>query len=252
MVQGYEIHPFTKIGFGEAFNNNFYVIVDQATQQAALVDPSWWLEGIEQFLKEHNLKLTTLLLTHSHFDHINLVQRLLKNHQPQVYMSAAEIDFYHFQCPNLHPLEHNDRIRVGETELRFLLTPGHTAGSGCYLLPDCLFTGDTIFIEGCGKCTSFGADPGQMFDSIQLIKEAVPPEVQVYPGHSYGQAIGLSLEKLAKTNLHFLTANKDTYIRYRNRKSWLNTVFKEQAWYSGLRRAMALSLRKSLFFVSRF
>ncbi|WP_268964163.1 MBL fold metallo-hydrolase, partial [Paenibacillus sinensis] len=79
---------------------------------------------------------------------------------------------------------------LGDTQITCILTPGHTYGSACYLTSDHLFTGDTVFIEGCGLCDTVGGDPEQMFHSIQRIKSAINPMVQIFPGHSYGKNPG--------------------------------------------------------------
>ncbi|MEW9701794.1 MBL fold metallo-hydrolase [Paenibacillus sp. SI8] len=202
--------------------NFTYLIVDHHTRQVAIIDPSWELDKIESTLHMVNGHLTTILLTHSHYDHVNLVNRLLEKYNPQVYLSQQEIHFYNFECDNLHPFEDNEVIMLGDTQISCMLTPGHTYGSACFLISNHLFTGDTIFIEGCGICTTVGGDPEQMFHSIQRIKSAINPKVQIFPGHSFGKNPGYTLDYLLKQNIYFQFINKEHFIMFRMRKGQKN------------------------------
>jgi hydroxyacylglutathione hydrolase len=145
-----------------------------------------------------------LLLTHSHFDHVNLVDSLVSKYADiQVFISSKEINCYGFKCKNLNPFNQFDLIKLGETEILCLITPGHTIGSTCYLLSNSLFTGDTIFIEGCGFPDIYSGDPEKMFESIQEIKSRINLNVRIYPGHSYGKEPGYPLKYLLKRNVYF-------------------------------------------------
>jgi hydroxyacylglutathione hydrolase len=207
-----------------SFKNYSYVILDTTTRLTAIVDPVWELETIEIFLKRHNANLVTILLTHSHFDHVNLVKPLLQEYNPQVVMSAKEINYYNFKCRNLTPIENGDALKLGNTDIKCLVTPGHTAGSTCFLLLDSMFTGDTIFIEGCGMCNMDGGSPEEMYSSIQMIKNTVSPDVLVYPAHSYGKPPGYPLSHLFKENIYFQINKLEYFIDFRMRKNQ-NNVF---------------------------
>jgi len=221
MDETYEIH-ILKAGF-LSFKNYIYVIVDKVTREAAIIDPAWDIKGIVNLLGDIGAKLTTILLTHSHFDHVNLVKSLLKEFNPRVYMSAEEISFYGFHCPNLNPFHHLDAINLGYTDITFILTPGHTAGGACYLLSGSIFTGDTIFIEGCGICSlKGGGSPEKIFESIQYIKTTLNPRALVYPAHSYGKQPGYPLSYLMENNIYFLIDKKDLFISFRMRKNQKN------------------------------
>jgi hydroxyacylglutathione hydrolase len=201
------------------FINFTYLIIDEKTKQAAIIDPAWELPKVESVLQRLNVSLAIILLTHSHFDHVNLVGLLLNRYHPQVFMSLNEINFYKFKCKNLNPLDHHDIIKLGETEILCLLTPGHTIGSTCYLLSDSLFTGDTIFIEGCGICDTTGGSPEKMFLSIQEIRANVDPHVKIFPGHSYGKKPGYPLNYLLKENIYFQIESIEQFIAFRMRQN---------------------------------
>lgn len=246
-----------------SFINFTYLIIDKKTKQAAIVDPSWELPKIAFVLQRLNVTLTTILLTHSHFDHVNLVDALMRRYNPQAFLSFREISFYNFKCKNLNPVQHNDVIKLGETEISCLLTPGHTRGSICYLVPGGLFTGDTIFTEGCGLCNTFGGNAAEMFESIQKIRTGINPQVKVFPGHSYGKQSGYSLTYLLKRNISFQFSNKESFINFRMRQSktnqfqWIGRMKKkfEYGWLSQIRRFAMLPARKiagSIFYLSIF
>lgn len=198
--------------------NYTYLIVDLYAKESAIIDPAWEFNTMVNRIKDLKSKLTTILLTHSHFDHVNMVQPLVERYGAQVYMCKKEIDFYNYRCRNLNAINQNDIIQLGQTTISCLYTPGHTVGSNCFLLDDGLFTGDTIFIEGCGICHARGGSPEAMYDSIQRIKAMVPEHAGIYPGHSFGKEPGVPLRDVAKNNIYFLFQKKKSFIDFRMRK----------------------------------
>ncbi len=216
MEKGYEVSQVRTFSLG--FYNYCYIIFDKKTREAVIVDPSWELDKIIDKLNQLNVQLKAIFLTHSHYDHVNLVEPLLDMYRPQVYMSKIEIDYYRYRCNNLVELYDMDWINIGAAKFLCIHTPGHTAGGMCYFLPDELFTGDTIFIEGCGLCDTKGGLPEQMFESIQRIKSIIPTHVKVYPSHSYGLPPGQKLQQLLKDNIYFNIDNKEYFINFRMRK----------------------------------
>jgi hydroxyacylglutathione hydrolase len=202
------------------FRNYSYIVVDKSSRQATIVDPSWEYETIASAIDSLDVTLTTILLTHSHLDHINSVKPLIKRYPAEVYMSAKEIDFYGFRCARLNAIQHQDVVALGQTSITCILTPGHTAGGMCYLVPDVLFTGDTIFSEGCGICNAPGGNPGKMFESFQMIKKTIDPDVRVYPAHSFGKEPGQPLRSLAKDNIYFQIDQKEHFIAWRMRNNF--------------------------------
>jgi glyoxylase-like metal-dependent hydrolase (beta-lactamase superfamily II) len=183
--------------------------------------PGTWKQ-IDETLRITGARPTTILLTHSHFDHVNLIEPLIRKFDSQTYMSLKEIEFYKFRCKNLNPIQHNDIIQIGKTKITTLLTPGHTAGSTSFLLSGSLFTGDFIFIEGCGICNTEGGCPEKMFNSIQMIKETVASDVCVYPGHSYGRNPGFPIGYLMENNIYFSICEKKLFINFRMRRNQTN------------------------------
>lgn len=202
--------------------NNVYVIVDQMTRKAAVVDPACSLQEINEMIKNLNLALDAILVTHIHPDHIGSVDDLIKQHQCKVYVSKKEAHYYAYHCKNIQLFEDQEMIDLGHTLVKCILTPGHTAGSTCFLLENSLFSGDTIFMEGCGICTEPGGSALDMFSSILKIKQQVAESVLVYPGHTYGIQPGQSIVYLKAHNIYFVIENQQTFVEFRMRKNQKN------------------------------
>ncbi len=203
---------------GPSIRNFTYLVVDRASGRAAVVDPAWELETIVQTAQKLGATLSAVLLTHSHFDHVNCASPLVERCGADVFMSAREIDRYGFRCDRLNALAEGDVVRVGATAITCLVTPGHTAGGACYLLPDAMFTGDTIFSEGCGLCTAAGGSPEDMYQSVERIKRTIDRRVRIFPGHSFGMEPGRTMESLMQDNIYFQIEEREAFVAWRMRE----------------------------------
>lgn len=207
----YHIHAL-ELGPMENF---VYLIEDRATKRSAVVDPAWEVPKVVALAKEKGLNITDILLTHSHFDHINGIEDVLKSFDAQVHLLKAEAKFWgHYQ--DVSTAHHGeDVIHVGDTEIKVLHTPGHTPGSACYHLGDDLITGDTLFVFGCGRCDLEGGDPNQMFDTLRKLGAELPPHTCIHPGHNYADRETCSMTDELEGNpfMHFDKA--DDFVEYR-------------------------------------
>ena len=113
--------------------NNVYIIVNKLSSSAAIIDPACDLCEITDAISRWNISLDKVLLTHSHEDHIRRVNDLVALYNCDVYISKMEADYYFYDCNNLQLFEDEDVLNVGDTRISCLLTPGHTAGSTCFL-----------------------------------------------------------------------------------------------------------------------
>ena len=195
-----------------SYKNYCYLIIHPKTHEAILIDPAWEMDKIEQGLRIHNANLISILLTHHHFDHVNLAEEISTKYNVPIRMSNQEIEAYSFFLPKLVPIDHSNTLVFGKITVQPLLTPGHTKGALCYLIEDALFTGDTLFIEGCGICFGKGGDPSEMFDSLNYLKRIVPSHTKVYPGHSYGKEPGESFRYLLKNNIYLHFSTREQFI----------------------------------------
>ncbi|MBW4085273.1 MBL fold metallo-hydrolase [Paenibacillus sp. S150] len=207
-----------KVEYG-FLRNYVYLIVDRETRYAAIVDPSGEWHKVQTWLMEKQVNLKSILITHTHDDHIQLVEPLVRMYDPQVYVSRKEAEYYQYFASNLNLLDEWDCLCIGRTRVEVLLTPGHSAGSVCYLLDESLISGDTLFAEGCGICSTPGGDAEQMFRSLQMIKRVVPPYTKVYPGHSYGKPPGQTFESILEYNIYLQLDKQEHFISFRMRKN---------------------------------
>jgi glyoxylase-like metal-dependent hydrolase (beta-lactamase superfamily II) len=150
-----------------------------------VVDPAWDAPEILELARRQGVRITDILLTHSHHDHINGIEAVLQAYDAQLHLLKAEAQFWGAQLhmPTLH--HGGDRIELGETTIEMLHTPGHTPGSACYRLGKQLITGDTLFVFGCGRCDLPGGDPEAMFQTLKNLERDFAADTLILPGHNY-------------------------------------------------------------------
>ena len=195
-------------------DNNNYLIIDEQSREAALIDCSAVDEALKKDLSFFNAKLKYILLTHGHFDHIagirpNLAPEISndENSRPQIVMHKADLGWLEkanqylamFGMPPITIpkidifVEDGDILKLGELEIKVIHTPGHTQGGVCYLTDGKLFSGDTIFRESVGRCDLEGGDFDQIVESIEDKIFTLPAETLIYPGH--GRMTSVEWEK---------------------------------------------------------
>lgn len=186
--------------------NYAYLIGDDQAKVCATVDPGWDPEVILKEAKDRGWRIEAILLTHAHFDHAGAVSELAGKTGAAVYVHAAEADEVTLPRPP-KITEEGSVIRVGGIEVKCLHTPGHTPGSQCFLLPEAILTGDTLFVDGCGRVDLPGSDPAAMLRSLQRLSK-LPPELVVYPGHDYGGAHA-TLGELRESNPYLKASSQE-------------------------------------------
>ncbi|MVO99552.1 MBL fold metallo-hydrolase [Paenibacillus lutrae] len=215
-----EVFPLRTVS--QPFINYSYIIFDPRSRASLLVDPSWELGTIVNKLNELQADLKGILLTHSHYDHVNLVAQLTAIYHCDVFISVKEIEDYGFKCNNLKGVNDYEVLSFEGITVTCLHTPGHSSGSMCFLLSESIFTGDTVFIEGCGSCSSQGGSAEDMFKSIQRLKSIIAPHVRVYPGHSFGSKVGEPFNNLFNQNIYFQIDSMKQFIDFRMRPNQSN------------------------------
>lgn len=190
--------PIAQFEIG-SHKNFVYLVLDWATRHAAWVDPQSNLTEPLDFLTKHRFTLSSILLTHTHFDHIAGVAELLHRF-PEIPVHVHRDDTHRLAKPALartKPVGDGELLSVGGLSLKAMHTPGHSAGECSYLLqsvPPFLFTGDTIFIRDCGRTDFEDGSNDQMYASIQRIKK-LPPETVFLVGHHYKQECATTLAR---------------------------------------------------------
>jgi hydroxyacylglutathione hydrolase len=180
--------------------NNSYLTWDPLTKDAAVIDPSFGPDSIQQEIEENQLNLRYILLTHAHFDHIAGVGGLFSAYSPhpQIGIHPLEIPLWRsksgagdfgFSMPDFPEpslmIDDSITIQLGSAEIKPLFTPGHTLGHLVYYVPDCdvAFTGDLIFFRGVGRTDILGGNSTDLFRSIDEKILTLPPATRLLSGH---------------------------------------------------------------------
>ncbi|MDD5250249.1 MAG: MBL fold metallo-hydrolase [Rhodocyclaceae bacterium] len=198
--------------FDERSSTLTYIVGDVASGEALIIDPvDHQIERDLAVLASRGLTLRYTVETHAHADHVTSAGLL---RQRTGALAAAP-----FHCgvapADLH-LEEGVVISIGGETLKTIETPGHTAGSVCYLWRDAVFTGDTLFIGGCGRTDFQGGSAGDLYDSVITRLFSLPDATRVYPGHDYqGRRVStIGVEK--RTNPRFAGKSRDEFIALMN------------------------------------
>jgi hydroxyacylglutathione hydrolase len=199
----------------DAMKNFNYLVVDPGSLQAVIVDPAWEIAKVDQALVNTNARLHGVLLTHSHPDHIDLAKVVADYYDCPIWMSHTEIAASGFSDGRLIGIDAAP-WRIGAMLIEPIFTPGHTAGSMCYLIGENLFTGDVLFAEGCGLCPDLQAAHA-MFASLEHLKTRLDPHTRIFPGHSFGQPVGRLMSQLQKENIYLQFSNKESFAAFRLR-----------------------------------
>jgi glyoxylase-like metal-dependent hydrolase (beta-lactamase superfamily II) len=178
------------------YGDNFsYIIADEATQDAAVVDSSFNAEEIKRILKNRCFRLKYIIDTHGHSDHISGDSDLQSALGGQIVahrLSRSPVDV---------TVDNGDVLNVGAVEIKVLYTPGHTADGICLLVNgEKLLTGDTLFVGECGRTDLPGGNSRNLYDSLfnKLLK--LSDSVKVYPGHDYGSKPSSTIGEERRSN----------------------------------------------------
>jgi len=203
--------------------NFTYVVGSASSREVALVDPAWNVEGLLRHVRDEGLIPKAVLITHYHQDHIGGalfghriegLAELLELVSLPVYVHKAEAagvaKVSGIAPSEITSVDSGDRLSLGEVELEFLHTPGHTPGSQCFRVGDYLVSGDTLFVQGCGRVDLPGSNPDDMFHSLRKLA-SLPDSTILLPGHDYGGSPQSELSDVKRQNV---------YLRMTSQESW--------------------------------
>ena len=177
-------------------SDNFsYIIADQDSKEAAVVDSSYNADELTKIIKHERLKLKYVINTHGHSDHTAGNTELVSD------FSAKLVAHQQSKIPHDISVDDGDLLCVGKVSIKIIYTPGHTADSICLLVDNQkLLTGDTLFVGECGRTDFPGGNSKNMYESLfgKLLK--LDDDVEVYPGHDYGITPSSTIGEQRKTN----------------------------------------------------
>ena len=187
--------------------NFTYVVEDDETSEAIVIDPSWDLDEIEQVIKRNDLKIKYIVNTHHHFDHT------LGNQAMAESTGAPIIQHDESELENDIKVKDGDVIKFGNSELRVYHTPGHSKDSICLVGDGKIFSGDTLFVGNCGRVDLPGGSAKELYHSLFDILYALDDNLELYCGHNYGHAKISSIGKEKNTNLVMQRRTEEEFLQ---------------------------------------
>lgn len=181
-------------------DNYIYFLQNTQTKKVFIVDPAWDSNFILNHIRKKKLFPQGILVTHFHRDHTNGIEDILQKYDIPVYVSEKEDSFYSNISENISPVSASEKIQLDCIDIECLHTPGHSPGSQCFRVGDSLISGDTLFLDGCGRCDLPGGSVEDMYHSIQNIILRLPDSTTLYPGHNYHHLKKDTLKEQKKTN----------------------------------------------------
>ncbi|PWL76237.1 MBL fold metallo-hydrolase [Candidatus Gastranaerophilales bacterium] len=183
---------------------NNYLVADEKSKEAVLIDCSEHVQKILDDVKELGLKVKYILLTHGHFDHVMGVNsmkealgaKVLINQKDEKQLEMTQTILKTFgifveKNPEYDKyIDKNTELKIGDIPIKIFETPGHTEGGLCYLIDGKLFSGDTLFRNYVGRTDLPGGNYTKLENSIKNVLYKLPEETEVFPGHNEMTTIG--------------------------------------------------------------
>jgi len=204
--------------------NFAYLLGDRESGECVVVDPAYAVDQLVAIAESDDMKIVGALASHYHADHIGGsmmgysiegITRLLEHHNVPVHVNEHEVQWITkttgVDSASLQSHSSGDVITVGELEIVLVHTPGHTPGSQCFLVNGCLVSGDTLFLDGCGRTDLPGSDVGQMYDSLSRLA-TLPDDTIVLPGHRYSEPPAARLSDVKQFNYVFKPKTKEAWL----------------------------------------
>ena len=196
--------------------NFCYIIADEESKEAAVVDAGWETDRLIKIADGEKLKIRKIILTHSHYDHTQKAYEMARQTKANVYFHELEFDEIKKVMKGdeikIIKLKGNDEIKIGNIKIKVIHTPGHTLGGICLLFENKLITGDTLFVNAIGRTDLAGGDPRILFESLQKLKK-LNDSVEVYPGHDYGETAFSTIEYEKRNNIYFMSDTKEEFLK---------------------------------------
>lgn len=201
---------------GSGFKNFTYLLFDEESREGALIDPAWEPDAIAALIASHRVQVRSVLLTHSHRDHTDLAGWASDLYGAQVRINELESQMLGDVRAVPFAATGGEVCRLGSATVMAVPTPGHTRGSTTYFVGEAAFTGDFLYIEGCGICVEPGGDAERMWASV-MATSRWEPETRIYPGHQFLAPPGLPLREVRDRNIYTHLTDRDAFVRFRTR-----------------------------------
>ena len=188
--------------------NFSYILADERTKEAAVIDPSYETEWLIKIIESEKLKVKYIINTHDHHDHTAGNSRIKEK-------TGAKIIAHKFAKVGQDvSVDDKDEIKIGNLKMKVIYTPGHCKSSICLTVENKILTGDTLFVGECGRTDLAGSDPAEMYDSLFNKLMKLNDETEVYPGHDYGGKPFSTIGFERKNNYVLKTRTKEEFVEF--------------------------------------
>jgi glyoxylase-like metal-dependent hydrolase (beta-lactamase superfamily II) len=160
--------------------NFTYIVEDDDTHEAIIIDPSWELVELELLIKRNNLKIKYIVNTHHHFDHTLGNEAMTKSTKAPIIQHESS------ELKHDITVKDGDFIEFGNSKLKVLHTPGHSKDSICLIGDNKIFSGDTLFVGNCGRIDLPGGSAKELYHSLFDVLHSLDDNLVLYSGHNYG------------------------------------------------------------------
>jgi hydroxyacylglutathione hydrolase len=211
--------------------NLAYLVGSRSERKAFVIDAAWNVDGLLDRAEQDGIEIVGALVSHYHQDHvggeifglsIEGLGKLLERQPMPVHVNKHEaeglIKITGVSESDLVQHDGGDHLQVGGVRIRLLHTPGHTPGSQCFLVEESdaagqLVSGDTLFLNGCGRVDLPGSDPRAMYESLETLKR-LPDDTMLYPGHLYSPEGHDSMGDQKRTNPYLRAASVEMFLGF--------------------------------------
>jgi hydroxyacylglutathione hydrolase len=204
--------------------NFAYLIGDRRAGQALIVDPAYAVDDLLAVAAQDGMDVVGVLASHHHPDHVggSLAGYTIEGVSHLLAQQPVPVHAHHDEVASIRKItgaesgdvighDSGDVVTVGEVPVQLLHTPGHTPGSQCFLVDGLLVSGDTLFLEGCGRTDLPGSDPEAMYRSLQRLA-SLPDETAVFPGHRYSMPSSGTMDAIKQLNMVFKPATEQEWL----------------------------------------
>jgi hydroxyacylglutathione hydrolase len=221
--------------FGESnalasqMENFVYLIGDRDTKECMVVDAAWDIQGIIDIATLDGMKIVGALATHYHPDHVggSIMGFNIQGLAELMRLNPCKVHAHKLELPGMKQVTglsdgdfvahaSGDVVKVGDISVELLHTPGHTPGSMCFRLKEALVSGDTLFLQGCGRVDLPGGNSEQMYETLTQRLSTISDDTVLFPGHAYGGEHA-PMSELRKTNAMLRVKDMATWTRIHGR-----------------------------------
>lgn len=183
------------------YQANCYILIDEKSGEGAVIDPGDDADRIISEIGKLNVRIKYIILTHAHMDHIGAINEVRKFINVPVCMNVKDENmtredkflfpgFSHSDFDSDIYVKDGDILKLGESEIKCIETPGHSPGGMSYHIYNMVFTGDTLFKESIGRTDFPGGDFGALIESIKTKLLVLHDDTIIYPGHNEKSSVG--------------------------------------------------------------